>query len=69
MEAELEETQSDGSPIPATSKKYGIPHSSLQFKLKNPSHKETCGPLPKLSSEKLTLVQCVNLHTQTYTCI
>jgi len=61
MEVELEETHSDGSSIPAISKKYGIPRSRLQFKLKNPRHEETCGPSPKLSSEKLTLVQCVSL--------
>ena len=39
----------------AVAKKYDIPRTSLQFKLKNPGHKESFGPSPILSHEEQTL--------------
>jgi len=49
LEAAIQELQS----IPELSlrvvaKKYDIPRTSLQFKLKNPGHKESFGPSPVL---------------------
>lgn len=61
MEAALKEMQNDGTSLRAVAKKYGVPRSSLQFRLKNPGHKETCGPCPVLSTdEERTLVRLVN---------
>lgn len=41
-------------------KKYGIPKYTLEFKLKNPGHKDTCGPLPILTTqEELELVKWI----------
>lgn len=36
----------------AAAKKYGIPKSTLEFKLKHPGHKTTCGPSPILNGEE-----------------
>ncbi|CAH2015797.1 unnamed protein product [Acanthoscelides obtectus] len=36
--------------------KYGIPKSTLEFQLKHPSHKETLGPPPILTSEEEALL-------------
>jgi hypothetical protein len=52
MEAALQEMQCDGNTLRAVAKKYGVPRSSLQFKIKNPGHKKTCGPPPVLSNEE-----------------
>lgn len=32
--------------------KFGIPKSTLEFKIKHPGHKDTCGPSPVLTSEE-----------------
>ncbi|CAH2011138.1 unnamed protein product [Acanthoscelides obtectus] len=37
-------------------KMYGIPKSTLDFKLKHPGHKEALGPLPILTSEEEALL-------------
>jgi hypothetical protein len=59
MEAAIQELQSNPEPsVRAVAKKYGIPRTSLQFKLKNPGNKETFGPLPVVShDEEKTLVR------------
>jgi Zn-dependent peptidase ImmA (M78 family) len=56
MEASLQEMQSDGASLRAVAKKYGVPRSSLQFKMKNPGHKNMCGPSPVLSHEEESTV-------------
>lgn len=39
-------------------KKYGVPKSTIEFKLKNPGHKDTCGPSPILTArEESVLVE------------
>jgi lambda repressor-like predicted transcriptional regulator len=38
MEAALQEMKSDGTSLRPVTKKYGVPRSSLQFKIKNPGH-------------------------------
>jgi len=59
MEAAIQEVQSNPElSLRAVAKKYGIPRTSLQFKLKNPGHKESFGPSPVLShDEEQTLVR------------
>lgn len=47
----------EGKSIRGTAKKYGLPKSTLEFKLKNPGHKDTCGPSSILSSEEETLLE------------
>jgi hypothetical protein len=45
MEAAIQELQSNPElSLRAVTKKYGIPRTSLQFKLKNLGHKESFGP-------------------------
>ena len=58
MEATIQEIQSNPElSLRAVAKKYGTPRTSLQFKLKNPGHKESFGSSPVLShEEKQTLV-------------
>ena len=47
MEAAIQELQSNPElSLRAVAKTYGIPRTSLQFKLKNPRHKESFGPSP-----------------------
>jgi hypothetical protein len=58
MEAAIQELQSNPElSLRAVAKKYGIPLTSLQFKLKNPGHKESFGPSPVFSHEEQTLVR------------
>ena len=59
MEAAVQELQSYPElSLRAAAKKYVIPPTSLQFKLKNPGHKESFGPSPVLShEEEQTLVR------------
>jgi hypothetical protein len=58
MEAAIQELQSNPElSLRAVAKKYGIPRTSLQFKLKSPGHKESFGSSPVLSHEELTLVR------------
>jgi hypothetical protein len=53
MEAAIQELQSNPElSLTAAAKKYGIPRTSLQFKLKNPGHKESFGPSTVLSHEE-----------------
>jgi hypothetical protein len=58
MEGAIQELQSNRElSLRAVVKNYGIPRTSLQFKLKNPGHKESFGPSPVLSHEEQTLVR------------
>jgi len=59
MEAAIQELQSNREfSLRAVANKYGIPRTSLQFKLRNPGHKESFGPSPGLShEEEQTLVR------------
>jgi hypothetical protein len=59
MEAAIQELQSNPEPsLRAVAKKYGIHRTSLQFKFKNPRHKESFGPSPVSShEEEQTLVK------------
>jgi len=59
MEAVIQELQSNPElSLRAAAKKYGILRTSLQFKLKNPGHKESFGPSSVLShEEEQTLVR------------
>ena len=59
MEAAIQELQSNPKlSLTAVTKKYGIPWTSLQFKLKNPEHEESFDPSPVLShEEEQTLVR------------
>jgi len=53
MEAAIQELQINPElSLRAVAKKNGIPRKSLQFKLKNPGHKESFGPSPVLSHEE-----------------
>jgi hypothetical protein len=59
MEAAIQEIQSNPKlSLKAVAEKYGISQTSLQFKLKNPGHKESFGPSPVLlHEEEQTLVR------------
>jgi hypothetical protein len=59
MDAAIQELQSNPElSLRAVAKNYGIPRTGLQFKLKNPGHKEAFGPSPVLShKEEQTLVR------------
>ena len=59
MEAAIQELQSNRElSLRAVAKKYDILRTRLQFKLKNPGHKESLGPSPVLShEEEQTLVR------------
>jgi len=59
MEAAIQDLQSIPElSLRAVAKKYDIPRQSLQFKLKNPGHKESFGPSSVLShEEEQTLVR------------
>jgi len=59
MEAAIQELQSNPEhSLRAVPKKYGIPLTSFQFKLKNPGHKESFGLSPVSShEEEQTLVR------------
>ena len=53
MEAAIQELQSNPElSLRAVAKNYGILRTSLQFKLKNPGHKESFGPSLVLSHEE-----------------
>ncbi|KAF8792530.1 uncharacterized protein LOC129969677 [Argiope bruennichi] len=51
LDQALEELRNNGS-LREVAKKYGIPKSTLHFKLKNPGHKTTLGPSTILSVEE-----------------
>jgi len=59
MEVAIQELQSNRElSLRAVAKKYGKPRTSLQFKFKNPGHKESFGPSLVLShGEEQTLVR------------
>jgi hypothetical protein len=59
MEAAIQELKGNLElSLRGVAKKYGIPQTSLQFKLKNPGHKDSYGPSPFLShEEEQTLVR------------
>jgi hypothetical protein len=48
----LQEIQDKKMSVRAIAAKYGIPKSTIHFKLKNPSSKDTYGPVPYLSIEE-----------------
>ena len=53
LEAAIQELQSNPElSLRAVAKKYDMPRTSLQFKLKNPGHKEYFGPSLFLSHEE-----------------
>jgi hypothetical protein len=53
MEAAIQELHSNPElSLRAVAKKYGIPRTNFQFKLKNPGHKESFGPPPFISHEE-----------------
>lgn len=52
MESAINEVKNNEILLRAAAKKYGVPKSTLEFKLKNPGHKETCGPYPILTVGK-----------------
>lgn len=51
MEAAINEVKNNMSYRNAA-QKYGVPKSTLEFKVKNPGHKDTCGPNPILSARE-----------------
>ena len=59
IEAAIQEVQNNPElSLRAVAKKYDIPRTSLQFKLKNPGNKDSFGPSPVLShDEEQTLVR------------
>jgi hypothetical protein len=53
MEAAIQELQSNPEiSLRAVAAKYGVPRKGLQFRLKNPGHKESFGPSPVLLHEE-----------------
>lgn len=48
----LQELQEKGASVRSIAGKYGIPKSTIHFKLKHPNHKETFGPPPILTSKE-----------------
>lgn len=49
MELAINEVKAKTMGLRAAAKKYGVPKSTLEFKVKNPGPKETCGPSPILT--------------------
>ncbi|KAL1498417.1 hypothetical protein ABEB36_009223 [Hypothenemus hampei] len=49
MECAIKDVNNNAVSLRAAAKKYGVPKSTLEFKLKNPDHKDTCGPSPILT--------------------
>lgn len=57
MQVAIEEIRRGESSLRNVAKKYNVPKSSLEFKIKNPGHKETFGPNTVLTEdEELRLV-------------
>lgn len=56
LENALSDIQNGTESYRTAGKKYGIPKSTLEFKLKHPGHKETLGPSPILTSEEEALL-------------
>ncbi|XP_031359109.1 eukaryotic translation initiation factor 5B-like [Photinus pyralis] len=60
MAKAVSEFQNGNTSLRAIAKKYAVPKSTLEFKLKNPDHKQTFGPSPVLTnSEEATLVKWI----------
>lgn len=49
MESAIKEVKINNMSYRNAANKYGVPKSTLEFKIKNPGHKDTCGPSPILS--------------------
>nr|CAH7743641.1 unnamed protein product [Callosobruchus chinensis] len=56
LENALRDIQNGTESYRTAEKKYGIPKSTLEFKLKHPGHKETLGPSPVLTLEEEALL-------------
>lgn len=54
MEAAINEVKNSNMSYRNAAQKYGVPKSTLEFKVKNPGHKDTCGPSPILSLREET---------------
>jgi helix-turn-helix, Psq domain. len=52
MEAAINEVKNNNMSFRNAAHKYGVPKSTLEFKIKNPGHKDTCGPNPILSARE-----------------
>nr|XP_022909351.1 uncharacterized protein LOC111420562 [Onthophagus taurus] len=52
MEAAINEVKNNNMSYRNAAHKYGVPKSTLEFKIKNPGHKDTCGPNPILSTRE-----------------
>ncbi|KAK9679237.1 CENP-B N-terminal DNA-binding domain [Popillia japonica] len=60
MQLAIEEMKTGESSLRNVAKKYNVPKSSLEFKIKNPGHKETFGPNTVLTEdEELRLVDWI----------
>nr|CAH7736446.1 unnamed protein product [Callosobruchus chinensis] len=57
LENALRDIQNGTESYRTAKKKYGIPKSTLEFKLKHPGHKETLGPSPVLTLEEEALLK------------
>lgn len=49
MKSAINDVMNNKMGLRPAAKKYGVPKSTLEFKVKNPDHKETCGPSPILT--------------------
>nr|CAH7736050.1 unnamed protein product [Callosobruchus chinensis] len=60
MERAIQEVKNSNMSYMAAANKYGVPKSTLEFKIKNPGHKSSCGPSPILSvREEYELVRWI----------
>ncbi|CAH1974521.1 unnamed protein product [Acanthoscelides obtectus] len=60
MELAIQEVKNSNMPYRAAANKYGILKSTLEIKIKNPGHKNICGPSPVLSTkEEYELVEWI----------
>lgn len=58
MEKAVLYVQTRGGSIRAAARDFGVPKSSLQYRIKNPGHKDTLGPSTVLTEdEERTLVR------------
>ncbi|KAI4455566.1 homeobox-like domain superfamily [Holotrichia oblita] len=65
MQLAIEEMKTGESSLRNVAKKYNVPKSSLEFKIKNPGHKETFGPNTVLTEdEELRLVDWIKKMAQ-----
>ncbi|CAH1989648.1 unnamed protein product [Acanthoscelides obtectus] len=52
MELAIQEVRNSNMSYRAAANKYGIPKSTLQFKIKNAGHNNTCGSSPVLQTKE-----------------